>query len=86
MLKYFSQHLMKFFMPRDSFSETTVTPNDPSSEIFNYFQNIIFAFLEKIFLFLENILFFKQDILTKYTTQSNIIDKMHSNNDIKLKI
>ena len=40
-------------MPRDSFSETTVTPKDPSSEIFNYFQNIIVAFLEKDF-FLEN--------------------------------
>ena len=52
MLKYFSQHLMKFFMPRDSFSETTVTPKDPSSKIFNHFQNIIVAFLEKVF-FLE---------------------------------
>ena len=41
MLKYFSQHLTKFFMSRDSFSETTVTPKDPSSEIFNHFQNII---------------------------------------------
>ena len=45
MLKYFSQHLTKFFMPRDSFSETTVTPKDPSSKIFNHFQNIIVAFL-----------------------------------------
>ena len=71
-------------MSRDSFSETTVTPNDPSSEIFNYFQNIIVAFLENIFFF-RKCIFFKQDILTKHTTQSNIIDKMHGNNDIKLK-
>ena len=49
MLKYFLQHLTKFFMPRDSFSETTVTLNDPLSEIFNYFQNIIITFLEKGF-------------------------------------
>ena len=72
-------------MPRDSFSETTVTPKDPSSEIFNYFQNIIVAFLEKIFFFRKHI-FLKQDILTKHTTQSNIIDKMYGNNDIKLNI
>ena len=56
MLKYFSKHLTKFFMPRDSFSETTVTPKDPSSEIFNHFQNIIVAFLEKVFI-LENTFF-----------------------------
>ena len=85
MLKYFSQHLTKFFMPRDSFSETTVTPKDPSSKIFNYFQNIIVAFLEKEFFFFQKTHFLKQDILTKHTTQSNIINKMHGNNDIKLK-
>ena len=72
-------------MSRDSFSETTVTPKDPSSKIFNYFQNIIVAFLEKIFLFLKTYIFFKQDILTKHTTQSNIINKVHGNNNIKLK-
>ena len=86
MLKYFSQHLTKFFMPRDFFSKTTVTPKDPSSEIFNYFQNIIVAFLEKDFSFFRKHIFFKQDILTKYATQSNIIDKMYGNSDIKLKI
>ena len=25
MLKYFSQHLMRFILPRDSFTKTTVT-------------------------------------------------------------
>ena len=44
MLKYFSQHLTKFFMSRDSFAKTTVTPKDPSSKIFNYFQNIIIIY------------------------------------------
>ena len=50
MLKYFSQHLTKLFMSRESFAKTTVTPKDPSSKIFNHFQNIIVAFLEKFFL------------------------------------
>ena len=84
MLKYFSQHLTKFFMPQDFFSKTTVTLKDLSSEFFNHFQNIIVAFLENVFI-LENTHFFLQDILTKHTTQSNIINKMHGNNDIKFK-
>ena len=56
MLKYFSQHITKFFMPWDSLSKNTVTPKDPSSKIFNHFQNIIVAFLEKVFI-LENTFF-----------------------------
>ena len=51
-------------MSRDSFEKTTVTPKDPSSKIFNHFQNIIVSFLENVFI-LENTHFFKQDILTK---------------------
>ena len=70
-------------MPWDSFSKTTVTPKDPSSKIFNYFQNIIVAFLEKSF-FLEKY-FLKQNILIKHITQFNIINKMHDNIDTKLK-
>ena len=68
MLKYFSQHLTKFFMSRDSFAKTTVTPKDPSSEIFNYFQNVIVAFLEKIFFILENTFFLTRHFIKTYYT------------------
>ena len=85
MLKYFSQHLTKLFMSRDSFAKTTVTPKDPSSKIFNHFQNIIVSFLENIFI-LENTFFLTRHFNKKHTTQSNIINKMHDNNDIKFKI
>ena len=49
MLKYFSQHLTKFFMPQNFFSETTITPKDPSSKIFNHFQNTTYNILRKDF-------------------------------------
>ena len=67
MLKYFSQHLTKFFISQDSFSETTVTPKDPSSKIFNHFQNIIVAFLENVFV-LENTHFLTRHFNKTYYT------------------
>ena len=67
MLKYFSQHLTNFFMSRDFFAKTTVTPKDPSSKIFNHFQNIIVSFLENVFI-LENTLFLTRHFNKTYYT------------------
>ena len=50
MLKYFTQHLTKFFILRDSFSETTVTRLKIRHRKFlTIFQNTIFTTLEKRF-------------------------------------
>ena len=82
MLKYFSQYLTKFFTSKFLFENYSNTKGFVV-ENFQLFSKDNCCILE-MFFFFRKTHFLKQDILTKHTTQSNIINKMHGNNDIKL--